>query len=668
MHGFQDCSSARITSRQRAVVSLSPKGQNKLHHTLGELYRAAEMASGLPEDEIYMGGPPVDNVAIDNEGQRTLRQLAIMSAVVGLGLSYWCMRQVYLTVLIIVCAVYSAAIALALVYFTGSSMDAILYTMPAVVYTASLSGSIHIINYYRNTVYEGGREGAPGRGLKRAWLPCTLSAGTTAIGLVSLCTSDLVPIRSFGFYASLGVMATLTLLFLCVPSALQLWPPKLAPPPPADPLAAAHKQTFFHHLGLRLAWGIVRNNGWVCLAFAVTLVAFGMGVWRVHTSVSIANLFSPQARVVKEYEWLETRLGGLVPTEVILRFDNHTNRMSFLERLQLVDRIERHLATLPQVTSTMSAATFTPPLPDEPSTRPTRTPGGAFGRLLVRNPDYVRRDVFNKQLREHRQEYELGDYLSHDISDGKDEDLWRISLRLLGLEDIDYGQFVHVIQAEIKPFLEDQQKHPIEGLSAVVTGVTPVVYKAERALLEGLVESFFMAFAIMATVMAIVYRSPPAGLLVMFPNVWPMALIFGLLGYSGTVVDIGTMMTASVAMGVSVDDAAHYITWFRFGVAKGYDRQTAAVYAYRNAAVAMAQSSIIVGLGLAVFGFSSFVPTRMFGLLMLTLLAWGLFADLVLMPAILAGPMGRFFMHGVKPQALRPQSVAGREPEPQTTA
>ena len=213
-----------------AVVSLSPKGQNKLHHTLGELYRAAEMASGLPEDEIYMGGPPVDNVAIDNEGQRTLRQLAIMSAVVGLGLSYWCMRQVYLTVLIIVCAVYSAAIALALVYFTGSSMDAILYTMPAVVYTASLSGSIHIINYYRNTVYEGGR-GAPGRGLKRAWLPCTLSAGTTAIGLVSLCTSDLVPIRSFGFYASLGVMATLTLLFLCVPSALSSGRPSSRRPP-----------------------------------------------------------------------------------------------------------------------------------------------------------------------------------------------------------------------------------------------------------------------------------------------------------------------------------------------------------------------------------------------------------------------------------------------------
>ena len=194
--------------------------------------------------------------------------------------------------------------------------------------------------------------------------------------------------------------------------------------------------------------------------------------------------------------------------------------------------------------------------------------------------------------------------------------------------------------AKSQPFLDTEKEAKVEGVSAVVTGVTPVVYKAERSLLEGLVESFFMAFVIMAAVMAVVYRSVPAGLLVMFPNVWPMALVFGLLGYSGVVVDIGTMMTASVAMGVSVDDAAHYITWFRFGIAKGYDRRTAAIYAYRNAAVAMAQSSIIVGFGLAVFGLSSFVPTRMFGLLMLLLLSWGLFADLVLMPAILAGPWG----------------------------
>ncbi|MBI2825368.1 MAG: MMPL family transporter [Planctomycetia bacterium] len=646
-----------------AVVALTPKGQADPHRSIAELAKAAIEATGLPREEIYMGGPPVDNVAIDDEGQKTLRYLASLSALLGLGLAYWCMRQVYLTILIFSCAVYSACLALALVYFTGNTMDAILYSMPPVVYTAALSGAIHIINYYRNTVYETGLKGAPGRGLRRAWLPCTLSAGTTSIGLGSLCLSELVPIRSFGFYAGLGVMATLTLLFLCVPSALQLWPPKLKPPPPLDPLAEAHP-TFINQLGLKCAWFVARNNVWVCLAFAVTLVAFGMGVFRVKTSVAIANLFSPDARVVKEYTWLEDNLGGLVPMEVVLRFDNKVNHMSFLQRLELVERIETHLVSLPQVSSGMSAATFTPPLPTE-STRRPRGIGGAVSRF-VRNPDYVRRDVFNKQLEQHRDEFEFGDYLSHDTA--ADEEEWRISVRLLGMADIDYGLFVNEIRAQVEPFLEQQREEGHDGISAVYTGVTPVVYKAERTLLNGLVESFFWAFVIMAAVMAITYRSPPAGVLVMFPNVWPMALIFGLLGYSGTVIDIGTMMTASVAMGVSVDDAAHYITWFRFGIAKGYDRKTAVIYAYRNAAVAMAQSSIVVGLGLAVFALSSFVPTKMFGILMATLLAWGLFADLVLMPAILASPMGRFFMHGIKIQPLQPDAADSHHREPQTTA
>jgi len=106
-------------------------------------------------------------------------------------------------------------------------------------------------------------------------------------------------------------------------------------------------------------------------------------------------------------------------------------------------------------------------------------------------------------------------------------------------------------------------------------------------------------------------------------------------------------MTASVAMGVSVDDAAHFITWFRFGIAKGFDRKEATMYAFHNASLAMSQSSIIVGFGLLVFAFSSFVPTQRFGLLMFVLLILGLFADLVLMPAIVAGPMGRFFTKGV---------------------
>ena len=82
-----------------------------------------------------------------------------------------------------------------MVYYSGGSMNAILLTMPAVVYVAGISGAIHFANYYRDSVAESGIEVRLRARLKHSWLPCTLSAGTTAAGLISLYTSELVPIK-----------------------------------------------------------------------------------------------------------------------------------------------------------------------------------------------------------------------------------------------------------------------------------------------------------------------------------------------------------------------------------------------------------------------------------------------------------------------------------------
>src|SRR6185369_17971652 len=138
-------------------------------------------------------------------------------------LAFWCLRSVRLTTMVFSAALYAGAISLALVYYSGGSMNAILLTMPAVVYVAGISGAIHFANYYRDSVAESGVEGAPARAVKHAWLPCILSAGTTAAGLLSLYTSELVPIKHFGIYSALGVLATLLLLFLFLPSWMQVW-------------------------------------------------------------------------------------------------------------------------------------------------------------------------------------------------------------------------------------------------------------------------------------------------------------------------------------------------------------------------------------------------------------------------------------------------------------
>jgi len=140
-----------------------------------------------------------------------------------------------------------------------------------------------------------------------------------------------------------------------------------------------------------------------------------------------------------------------------------------------------------------------------------------------------------------------------------------------------------------------------------------------------------------------VLRSPIAGMISMIPNVFPIIIIFGSLGWLGIKVDIGIMMTASVALGVAVDDTVHFLTWFRRGVTRGMDRVEATMLAYDRCATAMLQTTIIGGLGLAVFATSTFTPTQQFGYLMISMLGAALIGDLLLLPAILVSPLGRFF-------------------------
>jgi hypothetical protein len=277
-------------------------------------------------------------------------------------------------------------------------------------------------------------------------------------------------------------------------------------------------------------------------------------------------------------------------------------------------------------------------------------------------------------------------------------DLWRISMRVWSLKkDIDYSKFIDNVKDVVNPMVDDfiashfpkEQfpKHPltvekpklgvigktaywlqrkaeqIKGMfitppvnhfednfpvHAVYTGMVPVVYKTQHELIEGLVDSLVSSFVLIAIVMMLILKNPIAGLIAMLPNLFPIVIVFGLLGHFGVLVDVGTMMTASVAMGIAVDDTIHYLTWFRYGIDNGMTPREAILYAYKRCATAMCETTVIAGLGLAAFAFSTFTPTQMFGIMMLALLFVSELGDLILLPAILSGPAGRFFITNPK--------------------
>ncbi len=170
---------------------------SKFTHALVErVYSVAENECAIPREELHLGGPPVDAASIDIEGERTLMRLLWVCAAVGVFMSWWCLRSWPLAAMVFATALASAGSSLFLTWATGTDMNAILLTMPMLVFVAATSGAIHLANYYRDTVRQNAAAGMPDptygaadRAIKNAWLPSSLATGTTAIGLGSLAIS-----------------------------------------------------------------------------------------------------------------------------------------------------------------------------------------------------------------------------------------------------------------------------------------------------------------------------------------------------------------------------------------------------------------------------------------------------------------------------------------------
>jgi hypothetical protein len=330
---------------------------------------------------------------------------------------------------------------------------------------------------------------------------------------------------------------------------------------------------------------------------------------------------------------------------------------------------------------TMSAATFAPELPKR-------------RRGLI--PKQTTRDVTNRRLEANREEYMQSDFLD---ADGSTE-LWRISARVGALNDVDYGVFKEDIRQRVEPVLvaerqrlvKEASKHAAKnagdddvtevktaavsapgatgdmGISAVYTGLVPVVYKAQREMLNGLAWNFVTDLATIAAVMTLVFWDISAGLILLVPSVFPIMIVFGLMGWMGVVIDVGTIMTPTVALGVSVDDVVHFLIWYRRGLKEGKPRKGAIMLAYEGCARAMYQSWSVLGLGLAVFALSTFVPTQRFGAMMFLLLSAALVGNLFMLPSVLASPIAWLFGRRLMKQAHAEHRDAGEATEPSTTS
>lgn len=639
--GSQTC--LVLTVNPRAEARWSEKypphsGKKFLHAVIDEVYSTAENVCNISRDELHLGGPPVDNVAIDVEGQRSLFRLAGVCGLVGLVMAWWSLRSWKLTLMVFTTGLYSAGLSLMVVWLSGTNMNAILLTMPALVYVTSISGTIYLVHYYRESLRANAEAGQPDpavgaadRAAKKAWLPLLVAGGTTSLGLVSLAISELVPIQQFGIFSAAGVLLGFGFVLLYLPAMLEEWPVREAAT--AQKLRLIDPERWSRWRGV--GDFILRRPGWV-IAGCLLLMAVGVfGASRIKTSVKLMRMFSPDARIIQDYAWLEEHLGPLVPMEVVIRVDRDQSKLDLLEQMRLVSQVQHSIEELDAVGSVLAAPTFT--------------------RDVPQRPGMLERRTWIVQLQRHQGE--LNDYWTVD----GDEQLWRISARVEALTDLDYGHFVADIRNVVEPVLSQYRAEGVEGVSATYTGLVPLVYKAQHSLLNGLVYSFGGALLLIGTAMILFMRDWSSGLLLGLVSVFPIALVFGAMGLWGVVVDVGTLMTPAVALGVAVDDAIHFVIWCRNGQERGFSRYESIMYAYRECSRPIYQTWSIIGLGLSAFALSSFSPTQRFGVLMFVMISISLVGSLVFLPALLSSPLGNAFWRAGEKQAARRRAKEERK-------
>ena len=545
--------------------------------------RAAVAAAGL-SDAARVAGVPVVVTELDRLSRpAAVRPYLLGMFALGLLVLRWVCGRWGLALALGGVVVWAVLGTLAGVRLAGGEMNLILAALPALVLVFGLTAGVHLLHYHSaatgRTEFERVRNAVGAAAGPTAW-----ATATTAAGLLSLALSDVRPVAAFGPAGALGAVLAAFGGLVLTPAAVLLCG---GLPAPAAPARA------------RRDWGgwVVRNRRAVLLAGAATVAACAAGLPRVSTKLDAADLLPPGGTVARDHRFVGATVTPAESLEVVLRPDRNATFGASLDRVrETADRLRAH----PAVRHVASAALF---LPD-----PGAQCGDGFaaaGRLSAARS--------------------LPEAAAFVTADGS---AWRLSVRAV-CPPGRRGEIVEELRA-------------LAGPDVVVTGLAPLLEAAERAIHDGFRDSLLAAALLIALAVILATGDWRVWAAAAAANLAPLAAVFGLLGWAGRAVDVGMMMTASVALGLAVDGTFHLLVRHRLerrrgGPGRGGDATAAAVNA---AGPAVVQAAAIAGVGMLALAVSPFPPTARFGCLTAALLAAAVLADLLLLPALLCGLRG----------------------------
>lgn len=538
----------------------------------------------------YIAGTPIERHDIASYLQRDQQLTAPIVFVILLGITYGLYRQLRLALIPLTCVLLALSWTLAVVGFSGSQLNLITSLLSPVIMVVSVSAAIHLINAFLTAqAADMPHIEAVTHALHQVGMACWLTAFTTMLGFLSLLVSPVPAVREFATFAGIGVGLSFVITITVVPLALLKY--GHVPPQQQRYLVMHH----IEHALIRCFHWVAAHRLTICCVTLVIVAVFLAGIPRLTEGTDIVRALKRTAPLRLSTEFIDHHLTGVNSLELMLTLPETGAHPSFIRQ-------------------TLAFSTW---LHQQSGVTTIHSPWEVFRGIPA---DYLAND---EQLRVLATLLPLSLPLEHWLN--ADANALRISVRVKAMAS-----------DRLLTLARDIARHAEQtALDVKLSGANYLLALMSRTLVLTQIRSLLVAVILILSCIALTLRSGKLGLIAAIPNLLPLLILFGLMGWCGVMLSTATTMIASVALGLIVDDTIHLLYGYRQATQIGLTPAPALQHAIRHAGPALVITTFILTLGFWAGLIGSFKPTVSFAFLTGLTMIIALIADLLILPAIL---------------------------------
>jgi predicted RND superfamily exporter protein len=490
----------------------------------------------------------------------------------------------------------------------GKSFDLMSTLLPTILFVVGMSDVIHFISRYLEELrVNSNKVSAIKTSFTHIGKATFLTSVTTAIGFLTLYTSGINPVRDFGLYTAIGVILAFILTFLVLPPVLYLLPlPKRA---------TVNSETLFWDRIMRKIFALNLKHPRVILGISVLILMVSfIGISKVDVNNFLLEDLSADDPMRENFEYFDRHYSGARPFDVVVSTKDSSDILS-LSNILVLDSIERVMklqfgiqgfVSLNAVVKNLQRANY----------------GGAIKeyRLPSNDREWKRIEI---QLRKLHKQGKLVMFLNESFS------ATRLSGKVKDFGGLVFSKKYAENEKVLAPILISNK------LDLRYTGMAFLIDRNNETLASSLMWGLILAFGAVAIIMGLIFKSIRMVLITFLPNVVPLLVVGGFMGWAGIDLKVSTSIIFTIAFGIAVDDTIHYVSKLKMELDKGRSM----LYALKRASIstgkAIVLTSLILVSGFFALIFSDFTSTYYIGLLVSITLLFAVLADLFLLPVLI---------------------------------